>query len=314
MTLEISLRRFSLFAPFAQFGGEESPPSGMKPRIHWVGDKEAKEQKPQADGPRGERPQKKGPRGYRDLASVTLGEVHDAYNHFKNQLVVSSAPGWLAPNTFCMLHLAPKYGVARPPALFGRVKTCYPRDGYLQNVQEFELALPHKKHAPDLLHLRAKDVLQTAEKPLQSFFVRVRVLASAQDLAELSGRAELFLQRGFAPEFHEGVIDLLQADERNRSAQSWIYVIGSRWFADAPDSVQVEVREKIGKLLHWKKLVFNYHPEHLPREVRTLNRELGLKAGFTKEFLLEPETPEQVAEIVSSKFEKLFERPWGKLK
>jgi hypothetical protein len=309
MTLELSLRRFSLLASFAQLGGDEPPP----PKIHWVGEKEAREQKPEPGQKRGgERPQKKkDTQGYRDVASVTMGEVNEAYKHYYKQLLTSPAPGWLAPNYFCMVHLAPGY-TPRPPAVFGRVKTCYPADGYIQNIQELEIALPNKRGAPDLIHLRGRDVLQTPEKPVQSFCVRVRVLASQADLADFAGQEGLFFQQGFAPEFQSNYIDLLEVNEQDHKSVPWLYVIGSRWFASVPVSMQAEVREKLTKLIHWKKLVFNYHPEHLPREVRTLNRELGFKAGFTKQFLIEPETPGQVVEIVSRRFEKLFEKPMGK--
>ena len=313
MTLELSFRRFSLLDSFAQLGSDEPPPSGMQPKIHWVGEKEAREEKPEPGGKRGaERPpKKKDTRGYRDLASVTLGEVNEAYTHFYDQLVTSSAPGWLAPNYFCMVHLAPGYK-PRPPAVFGRVKTCYPSDGYIQNIQELEIALPRKKGAPDLIHLLGRDVFQTPEKPAQSYCVRVRVLASQEDMADFAGQEGLFHRQGFAPEFLGNYIDLLEVNEQDHASLPWLYVIGSRWFASVPVSMQAEVREKLTKLIHGKRLVFNYHPGHLPREVRTLNRELGFKVGFTKKFLIEPETPAQAAEIVSRRFEQLFEKPMGK--
>lgn len=311
MTLELSLRRFSLLAPFAQLGSDE-PPSSMQRKIHWVGDKEAQDQKPEPGGKRGgERPKKKDARGYRDLTSVTLGEVDNAYNHFVNQLLPGEVPGWIAPNHFCLVHLAPK-NEPRPPAVFGRVKTCYPSDGYIQNIQEFEIALPHRKHAPDIIHLHGREVLSAPDKPVQSFCVRVRFLASPDDMADFAGQENLFFQHGLVTEFQSNYINLLEVDELNHSSLPWLYVIGSRWYASVPVSMQMEVREKLARLIQWKKIVFNYHPEHLSREVRTLNRELGFKVGFTRDHLIEPETPGQVVEIVSREFEKLFKRPMGK--
>jgi hypothetical protein len=73
--------------------------------------------------------------------------------------------------------------------------------------------------------------------------------------------------------------------------------------------MQPEIREKLTKLVHWNKLIFNYHPERLPREVRTLNRELGFKPGFTEIFLIEPEDAEQTVQIVSKTFDKIFNQP-----
>jgi hypothetical protein len=59
-------------------------------------------------------------------------------------------------------------------------------------------------------------------------------------------------------------------------------------------------------------LIFNYHPEdRLPREIQRLNKVLGLKAGFTDTFLIEPETPEQTVNILARAFDKLFQQPMG---
>jgi hypothetical protein len=89
-------------------------------------------------------------------------------------------------------------------------------------------------------------------------------------------------------------------------------VISSRWFASIPVSVQPEIREKLTKLIHWNKLFFNYHPElQLPREIHSLNRELGMKAGFTEHHLIEPENPQQTVQILARTFDKLFDQPMG---
>ena len=309
MALETSLRRFSLFALLAQIGNDEPPPSGMKPNIHWVGQKTQAEQKQPPGDQRGSESPKKSPeRGYRDLSSITLSEVNDAYQYYANQLAYSPAPAWVAPNYFCMLHLLPK-GEPRPPALFGRVKTSYPADGYIQNVQELELLLPGKDHTPDLVHLRANEVLNTPNKPLQSFCVRVKFLLHPEEQAEFNGQESLFVQQGYFPEFTSSYIDLLDINEHNHMTSPWLYVIGSRWFASIPFSMQPEVREKLIRLVHWNKLLFNYHPEYLPHEVRTLNRELGFKAGYTEMFLIEPENPPQILQIVSKTFDTLFSQP-----
>jgi len=311
MTLETVLKPFSLFSHFAQMGNDEPPSSGMKRRLHWVGHKESVEQKQSTGGEHdGQEPKKQAPRGYRELSSITLGEVHDAHKYYENQLVPSPYPAWLAPNTFCMLHLA-RRRETRPPAVFGRIKTCYPSDGYIQNIQELEMFLPCKDRAPDIIHLRADDILVTPNKPLHSYCARVRCLAAPEDIADFAGQENLFLEQGYFPEFSAGYIDLLEINEHNHTALPWMYVIGSRWFASIPVSVQPEIREKLTKLIHWNKLFFNYHPEHLPREVRSLNRELGMKPGYTELFLIEPENPGQTMQIVSKTFDKIFNQPMG---
>ena len=312
MTLETILKPFSLFSHFAQMGNDEPPPSGMKRKIHWVGKKEAVEQKQDPGGNQNTQdPNQKDTRGYRDLASITLGEVNDAYNYYANQLLPSPYPAWVGTNYFCMIPLV-RRRTQRPPAVFGRVKTCYPSDGYVQNIQELELYLPCKDRTPDVAHLRADDILFTPNKPLQSYCVRMRFLATQADIADFAEQEQLFLQQGFLPEFSTGYIDLLDINEHNYTTLPWIYVISSRWFASIPVSIQPEIREKLTKLIHWNKVIFNYHPELLlPREVHSLNRELGMKAGYTECFLIEPEDPRQTVQIVAKTFDKIFNQPMG---
>src|SRR5262245_15093106 len=109
MALETSFRRFSLFAQLAHMGNDELPPSGMKPKIHWIGQKTEQEQKQPSGGKRGEQsPKKKNERGYRQLSSITLSEVDEAYKYYANQLIPSPTPAWIAPNYFCMVHLKAK--------------------------------------------------------------------------------------------------------------------------------------------------------------------------------------------------------------
>jgi hypothetical protein len=187
MALETSFQRFSLFALLAQMGNDEPPPSGMKRKTHWVGQKTQTEQKQEVGGEGdGGRPKKKDERGYRQLSSITLNEVNAAYKYYADQFLTSPAPGWIAPNYFCMIHLLPKRD-NYPPVIFGRVQTTYPSDGYLQNIQELELRLPTRDHAPDLVHLRAHDVLNTPSKPLQSFCVRVKFFLHPDDRAGFGG-------------------------------------------------------------------------------------------------------------------------------
>ena len=93
MALETTLKRFSFFTHFAQMGNDEPPPSRMKRKIHWVGHKEATEQKPdRGENQSGQAPKQKDTRGYRDLASITLGEVNDAYKYYADQLLPSPYP------------------------------------------------------------------------------------------------------------------------------------------------------------------------------------------------------------------------------
>jgi len=302
MALETILKS-SLFLPrFIQTGNDEPR------KVHWVGNKEPTRQSQDQGGKKNDdSPKKRNSRGYRDLATITLGEVSDARKFLASQLTPSPYPGWIAPNYFCMIHLAQKRD-DRPPAIFGRVKTCYPSDGVLQNIQEMELFLLSKEDKSDVVLLRADDILPGQNKPVQSDCIRVKFLASPEDVADFAGRENIFIQQGFVPEFNTGYIDLLDTNEHNQMTLPWLFVIGSRWFASIPESVQPEIREKLTRLIHWNKLIFNYHPESINREIRSLNRELGYKAGFTDHVLIEPEDPQQTAQIVAGTFDRIFKQ------
>ena len=314
MTLELAFKR-SLLSHFAQKRDDKTPPSGIR-RIHWVGNREPAQPGQDQGGNQNENKPKqretghiRDTQGYRNLSSITLGEVSDAYKYFEAQLLLSPYPAWLGTNYFCMIDLVRRDGF--PPAIFGRVKTCYPSDGYIQNIQDLEIYLPQKDRAPDVVLLHAEDIRPDPHKLPQSYCVRLKVLASEEDMNDFTGQENLFFEQGFLAEFEQGYIDLLEIHEQNQAALPWFYVIGSRWFASIPQSVRVEVREQLGKLIHWNKLIFNYHPEGLANEIRSLNRELGYKHGFTEFALIEPETPQQTARIVASTFDNFFQQPMG---
>ena len=80
---------------------------------------------------------------------------------------------------------------------------------------------------------------------------------------DFSRSENIFIEKGFAPLYETGYIDLLDVNEQNHSALPWLHVIGSGWFASIPDSVQPEIREQLRNLVRWEKTIFNYHPEAL---------------------------------------------------
>ncbi|HLF72987.1 MAG TPA: hypothetical protein VI524_01465 [Anaerolineales bacterium] len=300
--LETILKRSLFSPPFIQTGND----GPRKP--HWVGNKQpaptGQGQAPGGEGGGRPRP-RRGPQGYRELASLRLGEVQDAIDLFKSQLVASPFESWVAPDYFCRFDLVRKRD-GRPPVVFGRVKTCFPGDGYIQNIEVMELFFPRREGAPDVLHLHADDILQPPRGAVQSYCVRVKFLASPEDIEDFNRQEDVFLQNGFLPEFTSGYLDLLDMNEQELAGSPWLYVVGSRWFASVPESIQPEIREKLRSLIRWNRALFNYHPGRLPAEIRTLNRELGFKYGFTKTFLVEPEDPQQTARIVASTFNRMF--------
>jgi hypothetical protein len=299
MALETALRRFTFLPRFIQTG------NGEPRKAHFLGKDEATpiERKQDQGRKNDNAPKKPSTDKYRDLADITLGEVQEVYDHFKDQLVPSPAEGWIAKNYFCQLPLKRK-GQDRPPVVVGRVKTCYPGDGYIDNIEELEMHFPRKDAAPDLLHIRLDDV--SLQKPTYSFCVGVKLYVSEEEMADFSHSENIFLEKGFAPLYETSYMDLLDVNEQNHSALSWVHVIGSGWFAAIPDSVQPEIRRQLQNLVHWNKVIFNYHPKRYELRYRSLNEELDFNYGFTKHFLLAPQDTDQVLRKVEESFAGLF--------
>ena len=111
---------------------------------------------------------------------------------------------------------------------------------------------------------------------------------------------------GFYPEFESGFLDILDMDEGNRSFYPHLYVIGSRWFETAPDSLHAEIKAKLKDMISWEKQIFNYHPEWLTSDTNTLNRVLGYKYGFTPTVLTEPANAKEITSILTKTFEQMM--------
>jgi hypothetical protein len=173
MALETALRRLVLLPGFIQTG------NGEPRKAHWLGDKRKQSTNTQQDQKQGgdeDRPPKQtDPRGYRDLVSITLGEVEDAYPLYEAQLVASPSEAWVAKNYFCQIPLK-RRGGDNPPLVFGRVKTVYPADSHFQNIELMEMYFPRKDAAPDLLQIQDHDI--SLQKPAQSYCVGVRFYVS----------------------------------------------------------------------------------------------------------------------------------------
>ena len=301
MTLETALRRFTLLPSFVQTG------NGEPRKAHWLGDKRKQsttsQQNENQGGQDDRTPTRPDTRGYRDLASITLGEVEDVYNHFKGQLIPSPAEAWIAKNYFCQLPLKRKGG-SRPPVVFGRVKTCYPSDGHVHNIEEMEMHFPRKDTAPDVLHLRNDDI--SLQKPIHSYCVGVKFYASEEEIADFSHSKNIFIEKGFAPLYETGYIDLLDVREQNHSALFWLHIVGSEWFASIPESVQPEIREQLRNLVRWNKVIFNYHPQRYSLRYRSLNEELDFNYEFTEHFLVAPRDTKGALDKVEESFLGMF--------
>lgn len=301
MALETTFRRFSLLPGFIQTG------NGEPRKAHWLGSKQSPtpQQDQHQSGQHDRPPKRPDARGYRDLASITLGEVDDAYSYFHSQFVAAPAEAWVAKNYFCQFPLRRK-GEERPPVVLGRVKTCYPGDGHIHNIEELELYFPRRDGAPDLLHLRADDI--SRQKATQSYCIGVKFYLSQEEMADFRASENIFIEKGFAPLYETGYIDLLDLDEQNHSALPWLHVLGSGWFASIPDSVQAEVREQLRNLVRWNPMVFNYHPRRYALRYLSLNDELDFNYGFTEHYLMTPQNSEQVLRAVEEGFGEMLMR------
>jgi hypothetical protein len=299
MALETTFRRWGLLPGFIQTG------NGEPRKAHWLGNKQTTppEQDQRQGRPDDQSPQRPDPRGYRSLASITLGEVEEAYNYFSTQLVPSPAEGWIAKNYFCQLPLK-RRGDDRPPLVFGRVKTVYPSDGHIHNIEEMEMYFPRTDAPPDVLRLRDHDI--SLQKPSQSYCVGVKFYVSPDEMADFAQSENIFIEKGFAPLYENGYIELLDVSEQNHTALPWLHVIGSGWFASIPDSVQSEIKIHLREFVDWGHMIFNYHPRRHTLQHLTLNEQLDFNYGFTEHYLVAPQNTEQTLKKVEESFGEIF--------
>ena len=303
MTLDISLKPALSIPRFLQAQKDE-------PRrdIHWVGQKGETGNQKNSDQQNTHSPSPDNTQGYRPLASIKLSEVDEAQKYFASQLIPSPYPAWIGANHFCNLTLVRKRD-GRPPMIFGRVKTCYPTDGYINNIQDIELQFPNKQGQPDSILLSTTNIIHPPHGIIQSYGIHVRFLAAPEDMAEFQPFEHLFTRQGFTLDITNDYIDLLHINEFERNSRPWLYVVGSRWFASIPDSVKDEIKRSLKNLIGWNNFIFNYHPKWLSAEINTLNRELDFNYGFSEHYLIAPKSPQQTAHIVSSAFTKIFLQP-----
>ena len=299
MALDISLRRWLLLPRFIQTG------NGEPRKAHFLGKKQATpvEGNQQPGGKNDQPPKQTGTEKYRRLDSISIGEVKQVLDSFAPQLVASPVAEWVAENYFCQLPLN-RHGQDRPSAVFGRVKTCFPGDGNVQNIEEMELYFPRPHAAPDVLHLRADDL--ALHKPIYSFCVGVKAYLSEAEQMDFSRSENIFIEKGFAPLYNTGYGELLDVNEQNHSSLPWLFILGSEWFASIPDTLQPEIREKLRSLAGWDKMLLNYHPKRYSLQYRSLNEELDFNYGFTRHYLTMPQDTNQTLTKLDEKFGEKF--------
>ena len=300
MSLEIALHQ-SFLIPRVLRSHSDEP----RQDYHWIGQKRETEQGTMDSGGKNRLPQEKEKRQeYRLLGSITLGEVDYALQFFSPQLIPAHE-NWIAKGHFCKIALKRKDD-GRPPVVFGRVSSCYPSDGQIDNIEDIEMSFPRKDSVPDLIHIHKNDISRFSQNLAQGYYFRVGFKASEEDMADFDGSGSLFAAKGFSLEPDTGYYNLLGMNHQNQYTYPMLYVIGSRWFDSVPDSVHVEVCAQLERMLGWGKIIFNYHPDWLPKEINTLNKILGYKHEFTPIALTEPANPQETAFIVNKKFNEAF--------
>jgi hypothetical protein len=162
---------------------------------------------------------------------------------------------------------------------------------------------------PDVLHIQNHDL--SSQRPAQTYCVGVKAYLSEEEMADFSQSENIFVEKGFAPLYENGYLDLLELGEQSQAALPWLYVIGSGWFASIPDSVQPEIRAHVRNLLHWGKLILNYHPRRHALRFFSLNEELDFNYGFTEHYLVAPQNTEQVLKKVEESFAGIFMQGMG---
>lgn len=299
MTLALSLRR-SISLP-----REISTGNGSSRKVHWVGGKTPVEPKQNHAQHGGDDSGRRSSGVYHSLSEIKFGEVHQAYRNFQPLIVPSDTPGWVAPGYFCSIPLAQAVEY-RPSAIFGRVKACYPSDGYVQNIREMELLFPKPGSEPLELNIRRHDIDFESGALAQSYRAAVKIFIAPAEQADFAQFKDAFLQYGYVPEFITRYVDLADVNEFNYNEFPDVVVVSSRWFESAREVSDGQAYEKLRQLIKWNKTVANYHPSNMDNDVRALNRELGFKHGFTDTVLIEPETPAQTLEFVSRTFDRIF--------
>lgn len=292
------LRQFSILPGLIQTG------NGEPRKAHFLGkDKATSIQGKQDTGGNRDHDPKQPKTGlYRALNTITIGEVDDVYRYFQSQLIASPNEAWIAKNYFCSLPLKRK-GDGRPSAVFGRVKTCFPSEGHVLNVEEMEVQFPHKDGPPDLLHLFGDDV--ALQKPVISYCVGVKCFLSEQEKTDFSLWENSFVSRGFTPVYESDPLQLYEMSAQNYMSFPWLYVVGSEWLAM---NAEEKIRERIRNLVYWNKFVLNYHPKRYSLQYRSLNDELDFNYGFSERVILTPQSPDQALQKVESGFGELFMR------
>ncbi len=314
MIFETAFKRLLFLPELLQFG--EKKPRPPKPKgifSHLMGGEGAEyfEEGKTPGGQNDPGPENGGKydaRGCRKLWMIAPGEVQDAFTLYEKQLILTDDGAVIKKNSFYTLPML-KYSGA-PSFLFGRVTVSMPTDGYLQDVQEVELAFPQAGGKPERVVVEPHNV--DTQNQIQSYRIRMKFYGTEDDRADFSRHERKFAEVGFAFDFSDNFTELLELDPLERESLPWFHVIGSRWFSAVPHSWQEDVRKKLNWLCAQETLILNYHPSHAPADVNNLNDELDYTYRLSDFYLSDLKKPEQIIYMVKTIFNKIFMDPASK--
>jgi hypothetical protein len=125
-------------------------------------------------------------------------------------------------------------------------------------------------------------------------------------MGDFSQSENIFIEKGFAPLYENGYLDLLDTDGQSQSGLPFLYVIGSEWFASIPDSVQPEIRTQLREWIRQGNIAFNYHPRRHALRYLSVNEELDFQYGFSEHYLVAPQNTEQTLRKAEESFAEIF--------
>lgn len=303
MTFEIAFKRFLLSPSIIQFGENKPRPSG---EAHVLGGGKQNISKGQFQNPGGNNENKPKPgrydeRGYRRLETISFGEVQDAYALYEKHLASTEDGALIKRNHFYAFPL-----LSSPAAMFGRVKVCLPMDGHIQDIQEMELTFPQVGGKPESVVLNSGDV--DLGRQIQSYRFRVKIFGTENDFSDFFRHERLFAEAGFALDFSDDLVELLDTREMDDATLPWFHVIGSSWFAGFSSNLQEEARGCLWNLSVRETLIINYHID----EVKSLNDQLDYQYRLSDFYLTNPRSPEQTLRLIKTTFNKIFDDPASK--
>lgn len=238
---------------------------------------------------------------------ITYDEVVSVYEYFQPKLKLSQESTKVKENNFCIFSLI-QQDDNRPPELFGRVLSLYPKASNIERIRQMELLVPRFDAAPGLVTLKgALEIMpDMPERPPESYCVRARFFVNEEDKEELIVHENFIREHGFEPEFsssHDHLFYFHALEKADMMETPWIIVVGSRWLSELDGNEYPVVTSNLFNLLMLNRVIINYRPE----KIMPLKKIINIKAR--PDLFEEVETADDMLEAIDSKFWDMFTYP-----